>query len=282
MFWMPFFGPSFGYALAQAKRNEHSKVLCIVHNMIPHEPKIIDKPFASYFVKKADYFLVMSDAVKKVTTPLLKDQPIHLARHPIYDSYGDLVPKAAAQSFLNLKSGTRYVLFFGFIRAYKGLDLLIKAMDDAYFHEHDIKLVIAGEYYEKEEQYRVLIDGMQYPDRVIEKTFFIPDNEVRYYFGAADLVAQTYKSATQSGISQLAIYFEKPMVVTDVGGLKEIIGRGGHAVDVDVTAIRSAIISFFENQESEQMVEEVKSLKQQYSWGRFYTEMMSLLAGRHQ
>lgn len=279
MFWMPFFGPSFGHILRRAKRNGVSKVLCLVHNIIPHEQRFIDKPFVNYFVTVVDYYLVMSDAVKADMSAFISDEPIKLARHPIYDSYGELVDRSEALRKLDLDPAYRYILFFGFIRAYKGLDLLIQAMDHEYFIDNKIRLIVAGEYYEKEEVYRKLIDELAQPELIIEKTFFIPDDEVRYYFGAADLVVQPYKSATQSGISQLAIYFEKPMVVTDVGGLKEIVAGGGYTVSVDVQEIQTAMMKFFNADDQDHMLEEVKRLKQVYSWSHFYDELQDLLTG---
>lgn len=279
-FWMPFFGPSFGKIFRMAKSNGKTKVLCVVDNIIPHERRFFDKGFAQYFVNSVDYFVAMSEAVQKDLGSFVKEQPIKLVRHPIYDNYGDLVPKQEAVAKLQVAKDETYILFFGFIRAYKGLDLLIQAVDDQFFVDRKIKLIIAGEYYDKEEKYRDLIDKMTYPDIVIEKTQFIADDEVRYYFGATDLVVQPYKSATQSGISQLAIYFEKPMVVTDVGGLKEIIGegKGGYVVPVDVEAIRNAIKRYFGQTDQRAMVDHIKTLKELYSWSKFYDELEYLQA----
>ena len=272
---MPFFGPSFGTVFHRAKKNKHTRILCIVDNIIPHERRLIDKPFAQYFVNSVDYFIVMSESVQRDMSGFTKNQPVTLVRHPIYDNYGELISRSEAAKKLNLDPSATYLLFFGFIRDYKGLDLLIAAMDDVYFKENNIKLIIAGEYYKDADQYKKQIASLANPDSIIEHTHFIADDDVRYYFGVADLVVQPYKSATQSGISQLAIYFEKPMVVTDVGGLKEIIGdeKGGYVVTPDATRIRQAIKRYMEETDQSAMKSYIRRLKQKYSWTSFFEEL---------
>ncbi len=279
-FWMPFFGPCFGTIFRQLKKNRHSKTLCIVDNIIPHEKRIIDKPFAQYFVNTVDFFIVMSEAVQKDMNKFVSNQPVSLLRHPIYDNYGELSSRELSITKLQLDKSFRYILFFGFIRAYKGLDLLLAAMNNDYFHNNNIKLIVAGEYYGDSELYENMIANLPNPDTVIAHTHFIADDEVRYYFGAADLVVQPYKSATQSGISQLAIYFEKPMVVTDVGGLKEIIGheKGGYVVSPDATEITEAIIRYFDSTDQSEMISYIRQLKQKFSWSTFYNEINRLQA----
>ena len=277
-FWMPFFGPSFGTIFRLVKRNQHTKIACVVDNIIPHEKRFMDRPFAQYFANTVDYFIVMSESVQSDMKLFTKNQPVSLVRHPIYDNYGDLVDKADAIKKLHLDPEYTYILFFGFIRAYKGLDLLIEAMGDVYFYQNKIKLLVAGEYYDDEEVYKNNISKLTHPEVVIEHTHFIADDEVRYYFGAADLVVQPYKTATQSGISQLAIYFEKPMVVTDVGGLKEIIGdeKGGYVVNPNPRSIQAGIKRYMEDTDQSAMISYIRDLKKTYSWSSFYQELIRL------
>ena len=277
-FWMPFFGPSFGTVFRLVRKNRHTRILCVVDNIIPHERRFFDMPFARYFTRVVDYFIVMSDSVRSDMNQFVTNQPVSLVRHPIYDNYGDLVDHATAKRRLDLDPAYRYILFFGFIRAYKGLDLLIEAMDDDFFIENKIKLVIAGEYYDDEQKYRDFIKKLKHPESIIAHTHFIADDQVRYYFGAADLVVQPYKSATQSGISQLAIYFEKPMVVTDVGGLKEIIGdeKGGYVVEANSDEIKKAMKRYFEGDDQSNMIAYIRRLKKKYSWSTFYDEISRL------
>ncbi len=280
-FWMPFFGPSFGTIFKLLKKNRHTKVLCVVDNIIPHERRFFDIPFARYFANTIDYFIVMSQSVLEDMKRFTRNQPVSLIRHPIYDNYGALVSKEEACTKLNLDPTYTYLLFFGFIRSYKGLDLLIEAMNDAYFAERKIKLIVAGEYYDNADQYQDQIKKLVKPEVILEHTHFIADDNVRYYFGAADLVVQPYKTATQSGISQLAIYFEKPMVVTDVGGLKEIIGdtMGGYVVAPDPLEIRDGIKRYLDKTDQSAMISYIRQLKRKFSWSTFYDEITRLHEG---
>ena len=181
---------------------------------------------------------------------------------------GKSLLKQEAHQHLNLDKEYSYLLFFGFIRDYKGLDLLLEAMADQRIRSLPIKLIVAGEYYSNEEKYLQLIKELQIEDQLELRTDFIPNSEVRYYFGAADLVVQPYKSATQSGISQLAYHFEKPMIVTKVGGLPEIVEHGvaGYVVDVDKNSIVEAILDFYNNQKNKVLTEGVREAKSRFSW----------------
>ncbi len=277
-FWLPFMGPSLGTILRQAKKNNHSKVVAIVDNIIPHEKRPGDFTLSKYFVGSVDGFVVMSKSVGTELRQFTTDKPISYVPHPVYDNYGDPIPKVAACNHLGLSPEGRYIMFFGFIRAYKGLDLLIKAMADPRIREQNIRLIIAGEYYADKEEYEAQMEKEGVKDLLILKTDFIPNPEVPYYFCAADLVVQPYKSATQSGISQLAYHFEKPMVATRVGGLPEIIADGvsGYIVDIDPTAIADAIIDFYENNRKEEMTKAVVKEKARFSWGNMVEEIFQL------
>lgn len=168
-------------------------------------------------------------------------------------------------------------MFFGFIRDYKGLDLLLHAINHEYFRKNDIKCIVAGEYYGNEEKYNTLINELNIRDLLILKTDFIPDNEVKYYFCAVDLVVQPYKTATQSGISQLAYHFEKPMVVTDVGGLAEIVenGKAGYVVKPEPEKIKDAVIEFFDEDKSLLFSENLKKRKIEFSWTNFVKNILN-------
>lgn len=268
-FWMPFFGPSLGTILRIAKQNGHTQTLAIADNVIPHERRIGDQILTRYFLNALDSFITMSRSVgDDIRTFIQAEKPINYIAHPIYDNYGELVNRRAALEFLQLESSPRYLLFFGFIRAYKGLDLLLKAMADPRIQSMNLKLIVAGEYYSNQEEYETLIAELGVDNQLVMFNRFIPHDEVRYYFGAADLVVQPYKTATQSGISQLAYHFEKPMVVTDVGGLSEIVehGKVGYVVEVNAEAIADAIIDFFEKDRYQIMKKGVQENKKLFSW----------------
>lgn len=267
-FWLPFMGPCYGTILRQVKKNGHTKVVSIIDNIVPHEKRIGDRPFAQYFVNTVDAFVVMSRSVEQDMRLFIRSQTVVYIPHPLYDNYGDLMGKEKAREILKLTPQQDYILFFGFIRDYKGLDLLIRALADQRLRAMGLKLIVAGEYYGNQQFYEDLIEQLQLGDQLILKTDFIPNDQVRYYFCAADLVVQPYKSATQSGISQLAYHFEKPMLVTKVGGLPEIVrhGAAGYVVEVDPKAIADAILDFYQNDRESQFVLEVRRSKGHFSW----------------
>ncbi len=267
-YWLPFMGPSLGTILRQARKNGHTKVIALTDNIIPHEKRPGDRLFTSYFAKAVDGFIAMSRSVASGIRQFTRTKPIAETVHPIYDNYGSLVDLAKARQQLQLDTEGRYILFFGFIRDYKGLDLLLKAMTEKRLASLGVKCIIAGEYYGNEEQYEALIEELEIGDRLHLHNHFIPNEEVKYFFGAADLVVQPYKTATQSGISQMAYHFEKPMVVTKVGGLPEIVpdGEAGFVVEKSPQAIADAIVTFFEEDKSEAFTHSVRSRKALFSW----------------
>lgn len=267
-FWLPFMGPSMGTILRIAKRNGVTKTLAITDNVIPHEKRIGDRPLTAYFIKAVDAFVVMSRSVMDDIRTFNADKPVSYIPHPIYDNYGEMVSKAEAIAHLDLETEQSYLLFFGFIRPYKGLDLLLQAMADERIKHSGIKVIVAGEFYGSPEPYMQIIQKEGLEEQVILRNNYISNEDVRHYFAAADLIVQPYKSATQSGISQLAYHFEKPMVVTRVGGLPEIIAhqKEGYVVEVKVTAIADAIMDYFENKRSEAMIAAVKEGKKRFSW----------------
>lgn len=278
-FWLPFMGPSLGTIMRLARQNGRTKTMAIADNIIPHEHRIGDRQLTQYFINSTDAFIVMSRSVKQDIRQFTPDKPVRYIAHPIYDNYGDLVEKSIALKALELPATTSYLLFFGFIREYKGLDLLLRAMADERIKKMNIKLIVAGEYYSNETFYNKIIDEVGVRDQLILHTDYIAKEKVKYYFGATDLVVQPYKTATQSGISQLAYHFEKPMVVTDVGGLSEIVedGKVGYVVAVEVDAIADAIVDFFQEDRRKVLTQGVIENKKLFSWSNMVKGIEELL-----
>lgn len=267
-FWLPFMAPCLGTIERVVKRNKHTKVVSLVDNIIPHEKRIGDKIFASYFVKSTQGFVAMSRSVLEDLSLFDSKKPRVYSPHPLYDHYGLRISNQEAQNNLGLDTSCKYVLFFGFIRGYKGLDLLLDAFGNKRLRELNVKLIVAGEFYGNEEQYMKQIKDLGIEDRVELHTYFIPDDKVNNYFCAADIVAQPYKTATQSGVTQVAFHFEKSMLVTNVGGLPEIVPHGkiGYVVEPDANEIAKALIDFYENEREKEFEQNVKEEKRKYEW----------------
>ena len=269
-FWLPFMAPCFGTLARIARSNKHTKVICIFDNVIPHERRPGDKQLTKYFTGIIDGAIVMSQTVLNDLRLFRKDIPARLSPHPLFDNFGPPLKREEALAVLDLDPGYSYMLFFGFIRAYKGLDLLIEAFADERFRTRRIKLIIAGEFYEDEKPYREMVLKHNLENRVIFFDRFINDDEVTIFFSSADLVVQPYRSATQSGVTQIAYHFEKPMVVTDVGGLREIVadGKCGYVVEPDPEEIANAIADFYDNNRKESFALNMKAEKEKYSWSK--------------
>lgn len=279
-YWMSFMAPCFGTIARQVKKNKKSRCIGLIHNMIPHETNILDKIFPGYFVNAMDGFTTLSQAViADINKFDHKDKPKSWAPHPIYDHYGELIDKAEARKLLGFDTQGRYVLFFGFIRDYKGLDLLIDAFGDLRIQDMGIKLVVAGEFYGDPAPYLDRIRTLDISNEVVLCTDYIPDNEVNRYFRACDLVAQPYKSATQSGVTQIAFHFEKPMLVTNVGGLPEIVpdGKIGYVVEPNAQEIANAIVKFYKEEKEEAFTEGVRTEKQKYSWDKMTAAVLKVV-----
>jgi glycosyltransferase involved in cell wall biosynthesis len=282
-YWLPFMGPALGTILRRAKKNKHTRVVCVVDNIIPHEKRPGDEQFTKYFIKPIDAFVTMSkDVLKDVKT--FTDKPAFFTPHPIYDSYKEAVSKEDACKKLQLDPAKKYILFFGFIREYKGLDWLLEAMADKRIQDAGIELIAAGEYYDKavEAKNNSIVEQYKLHNIVHLVTDFIPNSEVRYYFSAADLVVQPYKHATQSGITQIAFHFEKPMVVTNVGGLAEVVpdGKVGFVAEPNPSAIADAILKFYEPNSIPGLHENILNEKKKYTWGTFTKVMMQAVFGK--
>ena len=280
-FWLPFMGPCFGTILRRVKKNRRTKIVAITDNVIPHEARPGDMAFTKYFLKSADAFVAMSKDVLK-DLKQFTDKPARFSPHPVYDNYGKGLSKADACTHLGLDASEKYLLFFGFIRKYKGLDILLEAMNDERIKQAGIKLIVAGEYYDDKESYEQQIAQYGIRDNVKLFTDFIPNEEVRYYFSAADLVVQPYRSATQSGITQVAYHFEKPMVVTNVGGLAEVVpdGKVGFVTEPNPTDIATAILKYYQ-QGIPGLQQNIAIEKQKYSWDTFTDALLGVAGMKH-
>lgn len=283
-YWMSFFAPAFGLVSRIARRNERTRCIALVHNMIPHEPNILDKLFAPYFVASQDGFVALSESVvgdiEKVESQTSRvKRPKTFSPHPIYDHYGERMSKNEACKALNLPADKNYMLFFGLVRAYKGLDLLLGAFGCVKDQLPNLQLIIAGEFYEDEDKYRAQIVQLGLADRVIIRNEFIPDGDLRKYFGAADLIVQPYKTATQSGVTQVAFHFEKPMLVTNVGGLGEIVHdhQMGYACEPTVEAIANDVSDYFTNNRQEAYTSYLQKEKTKYTWSKMTEAFIKIL-----
>ena len=278
-YWMAFFAPCYSIIERIAKSNGKTRCVALVHNMIPHEPSLLDKLFAPLYVRATDGFVALSDSVVQDINRL---DPSHKPKtsypHPIYDHYGEQMSKEEACLALHLQPEKQYMLFFGLVRAYKGLDLLLDAFGKVKDQLPNLQLIIAGEFYEDEDKYRTQIASNQLTDRVIIKNEFIADADLRKYFGAADLIVQPYKSATQSGVTQVAFHFEKPMLVTNVGGLGEIVHdhKMGYAVDPNAQAIAEALTDYYTQNRQADYTAYLIQQKENYSWAKLAESFVTI------
>jgi glycosyltransferase involved in cell wall biosynthesis len=278
-YWLPLMGPALGTILRRAKKNKHTRVIAITDNVIPHEKRPGDEPFTRYFLKSCDGFITMSE---KVMNDLRRFEPVKPARqllHPLYDNFGEPVSRSAARQHLGIDVHARIILFFGFIRKYKGLDLLLEAMKlvNASGQQDAIKLLVAGEFYEDARSYHEQIKRLAIQDNLILRTDFIPDNEVKYYLCAADAVIQPYRNATQSGVTPLAYHFEKPMVVTNVGSLPTLVPheKVGLVCEPEPASLAAAIHRYFELGE-QHFIPHLRKEKEKYSWHNLVTAIEQL------
>lgn len=280
-YWMSFMAPCMGTIARQIRKNKVSKVVALVHNMIPHETNVLDKILPPYFVNSMDGFVALSKSVVDDINKFDRtNKPKTFAPHPIYDHYGEKMRREEALTALNLDTECCYALFFGFIRAYKGLDLLLNAFADDRLKKMNAKLIVAGEFYEDEAHYQSMIDALNIRDRVILHTDFIPNDKVKLYFNAANIITQPYKTATQSGVTQIAFHFEKSMLVTNVGGLAEIVPHGkiGYVVEPNATQIADALVDFFENQRQVVFETNIVEEKKKYAWTRMLEAFDKILS----
>lgn len=266
-YWLPFMGPAFGTILRIAKWNKHTRVICIADNIIPHEKRMGDTLFTKYFSGTIDAFIAMSHQVLNDFKKLKLTQPVSLLHHPIFDHFGAKTDAAIARKHFNIKETDKVILFFGFIRHYKGLDLLLEAMSEARIKNKNYTLLIAGEFYEDRSKYDALIESFGIQDQVHIHDEFIPEKDITLYFSAADVLVQPYRHATQSGVTPLSYHFEVPMIVTNVGGLTEMMNDGvtGLIAEPNPHSIANKLIEYFEKG-SHSFRENLHLEKQKYTW----------------
>ncbi|HEX5624805.1 MAG TPA: glycosyltransferase [Saprospiraceae bacterium] len=276
-YWLPFMGPCFGSILRILKKWNQTRIICLVDNIIPHEKRPGDRLLTRYFLSTPDAFITMSETVDRDLRKFRPKAVSKVLEHPLIDSFGDPVNAAHARKRLNLPETGRIVLFFGFIRKYKGLDMLLDAFGSQLLKNSGIKLVVAGEFYDAATPYHNQIERHQLQDDVFLHTHYIPDSMIKYYFSAADVVVQPYKSATQSGVTPLCYHFEKPMIVTDVGGLAKMVPheKVGLVCEPSAASIAEAILHFF-NGDPDRYKKGILEEKTKLSWGVFVDTMVSL------
>ena len=284
-YWLPLMGPALGTILRKVKKNGHTKVIAITDNIIPHEKRPGDIPFTRYFLRPCDAFITMSEKVMTDLKTFEPNKPAIQAAHPLYDNFGTAISREEARAALKIKNEELIILFFGFIRKYKGLDILLEALAELKVKSQKLKikmpkLLIAGEFYEDEKIYQQKIDALGIRGNLILETHFISDSEVKNYFCAADVVVQPYRNATQSGVTPLAYHFEKPMIVTNVGALPAYVphGKAGLVAEPSAASLAAAIQEYFQLGEGH-FLPQLREEKKKYSWA-VLTEEIIKMAGK--
>ena len=277
-YWLPFMGPCFGTILRIAKKNKYSKIICIADNIIPHEKRLGDHVLTKYFVKPIDAFICMSKNVL-ADVKQYSQKTTQLVPHPLYDNFGDIISTTKARNKLHINQNKNILLFFGFIRKYKGLNLLLEAIQIIKAKQSipNLQLLIAGEFYDDKKVYDDLIKKLALENDVIIHSEFISNADVKYYFCAADFVIQPYKNATQSGVTPLAYHFEKPMLVTNVGGLPDLVpnkitGLIAEPNSVDIANKIEELFTF----EKGYFEENIKLEKKKYTWDNLTQTVLNL------
>ncbi len=274
-YWMPFFAPSQGWVARHL--NKDCKVISILDNVVPHEPHFFDAPLTRYFLGANDAFVLLCNAVKDDLLRFKPEARCIVSPHPIYSNFGESIPRQIACKELNISPDKKNLLFFGLIRDYKGLDILIDAFSKL---DKSYQLIIAGEPYGSFEKYRKQIQASPLRENIRLFTNYIPDDKVAPFFCAADLCVLPYRTATQSGISSIAYHFNLPMVTTDVGGLKESIGETGTGIiapKADSDSVKVAIESYFANSENKSVFSKnIEKEKQRLSWSTFAENLTNL------
>ena len=264
-YWTPFMAPCFGTIARIARSNGVTKFVCQIDNVEPHEHHIIDRPCNHYYLGAVDGFVYMSEQVHgelKAYTAA----PALFSPHPMFENFGKAVERDEACRRIGIDPAQRYTLFFGLIRDYKGLDLLLRAW--AKWMPDGRKLLIAGEFYASREKYISLIEELGLQDRVVLHDRFIADEDVKYYFSAADALVLPYRTATQSGVTQIAYNFSLPMIVTRVGGLPEIVpdGRVGLVCEADAESIKEALQALYDGDRLQTFKENFAQERKRFSW----------------
>ncbi len=276
-YWLPFMAPALG-TVSRRLRKMKIPVIAITDNIIPHEKRPGDKQLTQYFINQCDGFITMSREVLQQLSLFTTTEKKAFLPHPVYNIFGDAIRKVDARKNLLLSADDKIVLFFGFIRTYKGLQMLLDAMSDERIRNRKIKLLVAGEFYEDDKPYHEKIENLNLKQSVILHTVFIDKERVKDYFCAADMVIQPYMSATQSGITQIAYHFERPMLVTNVGGLAEIVTdkRVGYVTETNPTSIADAIFDFYDNGREAMFSKNASVDKNNFTWNSFIIGLKKL------
>ena len=276
-YWLPFFGPCLG-TIGRLAKSKHTSILALTDNVLPHEKRIGDVPFTRYFINSCEGFIAMSKTVLADISKFSNSKVTAYSPHPMYETYGNAISKKEAREKLGLNQNDKLILFFGLIRHYKGLDILLDAVADDRLKAANIKLLIAGEFYEDKAPYLERINKADLQNRVILHDKFIANDEVKYYFCASDIVAQTYRKATNSGVTMVGYYYEKPMLVTNTGGLAEIVPdkKCGYVVEQNTADIADALLDYYSNNRESAFTEEVALEKKKYEWKAFIGTLLQL------
>ena len=266
-FWLPFFAPAFSGVAKKIRKYSDATIMAICDNIIPHEERLLDTRLTKIFFGFIDSFIVLSKKVENELLSFVPEAKYKYSPHPIYSIFNNTLSKEQAKAELKLAT-KKVLLFFGLIREYKGLDILINAMEKIKTELEDYTLLIVGECYENENKYTELIKKAGITDNVKCHYSFIPDNEVGKYFSAADVVVLPYKTASQSGIVQIGYHFDTPVIVSNVGGLPEIVdeGKTGYCVEPSSNAFAKAIKAFYENDNISEMNSNISEYKSKFSW----------------
>ena len=268
-YWLPFMAPCLGTIAARVKKNKKTRVVTIADNIIPHEKRPGDTFLTRYFVKRSDGFVTLSRSVLKDLEQFdKKNKPKVFSPHPLYDNFGDKMSRDEALKILKLSADYRYILFFGFIRDYKGLDILLKAMGEPAMDDLPVKLIVAGEFYSSDLPYLKIIGEKGIGTKTILHTQFISNDKVAAYFCASDLVVQPYKDATQSGVTQVAYHFDVPMIVTNKGALPEMVPHNvaGLVVEPEAGEVAKAIAKIYKENMLDNLTKGVQTQKGRFSW----------------
>ncbi|MBK8551106.1 MAG: glycosyltransferase [Ignavibacteria bacterium] len=283
-YWLPFFAPCFAVISYMAKKYSNTKVLFICDNVIPHEKRFGDNFFTKLAFGQVDYFVVMSRTVEEDLKKFNQGKPYKLIQHPVYNMFGDKVSKEEAKEFIFKEysidvRNENVILFFGFIRKYKGLNYLIEAMPGI-LKKVNLKLLVVGEFYDDSNKYMEQIKNLKLDESISVVSDFVPDSNVKYFFSACDVVVLPYSDATQSGIIQIAYHYDKPVIATDVGGLAEVVRNNETGFLIkpkDANAISDAVIKFYEEKLEDKFSNNAKEEKKKFSWEEFTSKILSLV-----
>lgn len=278
-YWMPFFGPCLGtIARIVSRRSKNTRIVAITDNIIPHEPSLVDKILTKYFVKSVSHYVTLSKAVQSELMEFSTTKKVVYTPHPLYDNFGDAISKKQACEELGLNHEYINLLFFGFIRDYKGLDILLDAFAKVLKETKLVRLMIVGEFYGNREKYISIIENNNLSDYIYLKDSYVENNAVYKYFCASDILVQPYKTASQSGVSQVAYHFSKPMIVTNVGALPEMVphGKVGYVTNVDADEVADAILTFVNHPDKNYFIKNVEQEKKKYTWDKFIEHLLSV------